>query len=357
MAQNKPLMLKHFLELDCDTVPRLLDAELQRGRSQLPRTCSESARSRISSVIKMLPFAITAGWLLSRSLSKRMRIDFWRNRGKSSLEAEAVDGERLRSCSLPLPPGVSRCSSWSFMSDSGFNSDETKNGSGRKAAGDDVSDAATKKATRDGEGKESAESHSSSEEEKEQLSPVSVIEFPSEGEEDALSPSFRHILLKLRRKKRQLLRRIGRFGRLAEPTRINLDRCFASCNDEVMTARRLLRHFTSICHVSSLDASLEKLLLDFFVHSLTVRQRKAAKTEEDEEARRLILAAREWMEGRWSGADDYHGEGTVREMEEGENGWMKQQAAAEEVAVDLEGLLFGLLMQELMVDLASYVLM
>ncbi|XP_042392055.1 uncharacterized protein LOC121983160 isoform X3 [Zingiber officinale] len=333
MAQNKPLMLKHFLELDCDTVPRLLDAELQRGRSQLPRTCSESARSRISSVIKMLPFAITAGWLLSRSLSKRMRIDFWRNRGKSSLEAEAVDGERLRSCSLPLPPGVSRCSSWSFMSDSGFNSDETKNGSGRKAAGDDVSDAATKKATRDGEGKESAESHSSSEEEKEQLSPVSVIEFPSEGEEDALSPSFRHILLKLRRKKRQLLRRIGRFGRLAEPTRINLDRCFASCNDEVMTARRLLRHFTSICH------------------------RKAAKTEEDEEARRLILAAREWMEGRWSGADDYHGEGTVREMEEGENGWMKQQAAAEEVAVDLEGLLFGLLMQELMVDLASYVLM
>lgn len=69
------------------------------------------------------------------------------------------------------------------------------------------------------------------------------------------------------------------------------------------------------------------------------------------------MAAREWMEGRWSGADDYHGEGTVREMEEGENGWMKQQAAAEEVAVDLEGLLFGLLMQELMVDLASYVLM
>ncbi|KAG6504494.1 hypothetical protein ZIOFF_036828 [Zingiber officinale] len=145
-SQNKPLMLKDFLELDCDTVPRLLDAELQRGRRQLPRTRSESARARISSssIIEMLPFAVTAGWLLSRSLSKLMRIDFWRNRGKSSLEAEAVDGERLRSCSLPLPPGVSRCSSWSFMSDSGFNSDETKNGSGRKAAGDDVSDAATK---------------------------------------------------------------------------------------------------------------------------------------------------------------------------------------------------------------------
>ncbi|XP_074574076.1 uncharacterized protein LOC141830570 [Curcuma longa] len=163
----------------------------------------------------------------------------------------------------------------------------------------------------------------------------------------------RHISSSSRWKKRQLLRRIGRFERLADPTPVYFDRCFASCNDAEMTARRLLRHFTSIYHVSSLDVSVEKLLLDFFVHSLTARQRKVAKTEEDEEAWRLILAAREWMERSWSGADDYHGEATLREMEEGENGWVKQQAATEQVAVDLEGLLFGLLMQELVVDLAT----
>lgn len=52
----------------------------------------------------------------------------------------------------------------------------------------------------DGERKEPPECNSSSEEEKEQLSPLSVMEFPFEGEEEedqTSPPSFHHTLLKL----------------------------------------------------------------------------------------------------------------------------------------------------------------
>lgn len=144
-------MLKDFLELDwdydescsaetnaTDTVRRLIDAELRRGRWQLSRKLSASALTRISSVIKTLPFSNTAGssassaGLLSKSFSKRMRIHFWRKRGKSEAESEIFDDEGLQSRCL-LSPAVSSCSSWYFMTDSDrdFLSDEIKNGSPR----------------------------------------------------------------------------------------------------------------------------------------------------------------------------------------------------------------------------------
>ncbi|XP_042417615.1 uncharacterized protein LOC122006253 [Zingiber officinale] len=377
---RKPQMLKDFLELDwdsescsaepdaTDTVRRLIDSELGRGRRRLSRKLSASALTRISSVVKMLPLSNTAGssassaGLLSRSFSKRMKIHFWRKRGKSEAESEDIDDEVLQSCCL-VSPAVSSCSSWSVTTDSDrdFLSDEIKNGSPRASPCHSPPMAGAAKADVDGERKEPPECHSSSEEEKEQLSPLSVMEFPSEGEEEedqASSPSFHHAPLKLQRtKSQQLLRRIGRLQLFPNPNPVILDRCFASCNDDDMEARRLLQHFTSVCQVSSLDENVERLLVDFFVCSLFSRRRRSAGLEQqDEEARRLILVAREWMEGgRWCGADDYHGETTtlsLREIEEGENGWLRCEAAEEEVAVGLEGVLIGLLMQELVVDLA-----
>ncbi|XP_074560173.1 uncharacterized protein LOC141816251 isoform X2 [Curcuma longa] len=379
MAQ-KQQMLKDFLELDwdyescsaepnaTDTVRRLIDSEVRQGRRRLSRKLSASALTRISSVIKMLPFSYTGGSsassarLLSSSFSKRMKIHFWRKRGKSEAESEVIDDEGLQSCCLLSPAVSSSCSSWSFMTDSDrdFLSDEIKNGSPRASPGHSSMaerNAAAAKAAVDGERKEPPECNSSSEEEKEQLSPLSVMEFPFEGEEEedqTSPPSFHHTLLKLQRTKSQLFRRIGRLQFLANPNPVILDRCFASCNDDDMTARRLMQHFTSICQVSSLDASVERLLVDFFVCSLFSRRGKSTGLEQqDEEAWRLILVAREWMDGRWCGTDDYHGEMTLREMEEGENGWLRCEAAAEEMAVGLEGLLIGLLLQELVVDLTT----
>lgn len=49
----------------------------------------------------------------------------------------------------------------------------------------------------DRERKETPECHSSSEEEKEQLSPLSVLEFPSEGEEEEEVRASSHTPLKL----------------------------------------------------------------------------------------------------------------------------------------------------------------
>lgn len=170
----KPLMLKDYLELDCDsesvgkgfwqapmrasdadadaaTVRRLLDAELRGGSGgrRLPRTRSMSAMTRISAVInaiKLLPFAVASSsssnsascgehrsgqeGLLSRSFSRRLRGSFWRKTGKTaaaeevenrvrvkdivrlrSFEEEA-NGDEQRSFSFPSPTISSR-SSWS----------------------------------------------------------------------------------------------------------------------------------------------------------------------------------------------------------------------------------------------------
>lgn len=173
---RKPLMLKDYLELDCDsesvgkgfwqapmrasdadddadadaaTVRRLLDAELRGGSGgrRLPRTRSMSAMTRISAVInaiKLLPFAVASSsnsascgehrsgqeGILSRSFSRRLRGSFWRKTGKMAAAEEVenrvrvkdivrlrsfeeeANGDEQRSFSF-LSPTISSRSSWS----------------------------------------------------------------------------------------------------------------------------------------------------------------------------------------------------------------------------------------------------
>ncbi|WOL07508.1 hypothetical protein Cni_G16250 [Canna indica] len=405
---------------DADTMRRLLDAELRRGGGarRLPRTRSMSALKRISAVFKLLPFASASdssaseGGLLARSFSRRMSVSFWRKRNKpAAATAEEEESrhfdETRRSCDFPSL-AVSRCSSWSqfesfgsyFLASSISSTDATDDipceviNDGKaclhcspkaKTAAGDVSDVSIKVTERDDKILPECQS---SEDEEEQLSPVSIMDFPSEEDDDEedeacdlASSSFRRNVVNLERTKSQLLHKIGRFESLADLNPINLERRFASCihdarslssdNDEQEQAdddseeaigepeRKawvLLEQFTSSCHVGAVDASMEKLLMDFIGElsraddSGSSLQRRLL-AEEKEEA--LLRRGIDWVEGVRSGdaMEDYHGEATLREMDN--DGWLRCCSDEREITLDFEGFLLRSLVEELVADLAN----
>ncbi|CAL9087375.1 unnamed protein product [Musa textilis] len=424
---------------DAATVRCLLDAELRGGAGrELPRTRSMSTLiSAMFNAVRLLPVAASGGGrrsgdegLRSSSFSKRLRGSFWRRRGNEEEnrvnlrnivrlrsfreeEEDDVGGER-RSFDFPSPV-VSSCSSDkesdSFSSDfvpsSIASSGDTEAPSGSTtAAAIDVKDdsplaspnrspkgrnsvqedaaasAAGTKAT-EGQGEESPACHSE-EEEKEQLSPVSVMDFPSEEDEDgddddSASPSFHHSLAKLERTKLQLLQNIRRFESLANLDSIDLDRRLATSDDlsdstnhlgssdteeeEEERDRRerkawgLLGELKDVCHVGA-HGSIEKLLLDFFIQGLPRSgddARSMNPTVRHGPAERPLLdTARGWIEGAGCrDLDDYHGEATLMEMERNRR-WRCFQEQEEEVGSEVEGLVLVSLMEELVGDLLPY---
>ncbi|RWV83573.1 hypothetical protein GW17_00054800 [Ensete ventricosum] len=250
----------------------------------------------------------------------------------------------------------------------------------------------------------------SEEEEKEQLSPVSVMDFPSEEDEedvdddDTASPSFHHSLAKLENKKKkkkkkkkknpanvdescvgtgtklQLLQNIRRFESLANLDSIDIDRCLATSDDlpdstnhlassdtdaeedeerdqRERKAWGLLGEVKDVCHVGA-HGSIEKLLLDFFIQGLPCSgddARSMNPTPHHGSAERPLLdAARGWIEGAGSrDLDDYHGEATLREMERNRR-WRCFREQEEEVGSEVEGLVLLSLMEELVGDLLPY---
>ncbi|KAJ8512495.1 hypothetical protein OPV22_002929 [Ensete ventricosum] len=422
---------------DAATVRCLLDAELRGGAGrELPRTRSMSAViSAMFNAVRLLPVAASGGGrrsgdegLRSSGSSKRLRGNFWRRRGNEeesrvtlrnivrlrSFQEEEEDevGDERRSFYSPLPV-VSSCScdkeSDSFSLDffpSIASSGDTEAASGSTAAAIDVKDdsplaspnrspkgrnsvqedaAASAAGTKATEVEESPACHSE-EEEKEQLSPVSVMDFPSEEDEedvdddDTASPSFHHSLAKLERTKLQLLQNIRRFESLANLDSIDIDRCLATSDDlpdstnhlassdtdaeedeerdqRERKAWGLLGEVKDVCHVGA-HGSIEKLLLDFFIQGLPCSgddARSMNPTPHHGSAERPLLdAARGWIEGAGSrDLDDYHGEATLREMERNRR-WRCFREQEEEVGSEVEGLVLLSLMEELVGDLLPY---
>ncbi|CAL9051969.1 unnamed protein product [Musa banksii] len=429
---------------DAATVRCLLDAELRGGAGrELPRTRSMSPLiSAMFNAVRLLHVAASGGarrsgdeGLRSSSFSKRLRGSFWRRRGNEeenrvnlrnivrlrSFQEEEEDevGDERRSFDFPSPV-VSSCSSdkesdscsSDFVPSSNASSGDTEAATGSTtAAAMDVKDdsplaspnrspkgrnsvqedaaasVAGTKAT-EGQGEESPACHSE-EEEKEQLSPVSVMDFPSEEDEeedddddDTASPSFHHSLAKLERTKLQLLQNIRRFESLANLDSIDLDRHVANSDDlydstnhlasldtdeeaeeEEERDRRerkawgLLGELKDVCHVDA-HGSIEKLLLDFFIQGLPCSgddARPMNPTAHHGPAERPLLdTARGWIEGAGCrDLDDYHGEATLREMERNRR-WRCFQEQEKEVGSEVEGLVLVLLMEELVGDLLPY---
>ncbi|KAJ8513271.1 hypothetical protein OPV22_003705 [Ensete ventricosum] len=471
---RKPLMLKDYLELDCDsesggegfwqapmrasdadadadaaTMRRLLDAELRGGSGgrRLPRTRSMSAITRISAVInaiRLLPFAVASSasalsgerrsgqeGLLSRSFSRRLRGSFWRKTAAAeevenrvrvkdivrlrSLEEEA-NGDEQRSFGFPSPT-ISSCSSWSELDSYGSDflpstastdasddippagadttEDENK---GSPRASPRRSPRACRKTTGEGfaashrlapkvtesEGTGSPQCHLEEEaEQQQQLSPVSVMDFPSQEEDDPASRSFRHNLAKLERTKLQQLKKIGRFESYVDMSPVDLDRRFSSSDEQLpghgeegeegasreRKAWGLLGQLKISCHADLQERSTEKLLVDFFIQRLSsfeddgdnldrpLRRRQRCWTcavrREPAAEDAVLNTARDWIEGARSGdLDDYHGEATLREMER-DGRWRSFEGEEGELGVDLERLVLGSLMEEVLEEFVS----
>ncbi|KAH0456409.1 hypothetical protein IEQ34_014316 [Dendrobium chrysotoxum] len=439
MAQ-KPLMLKDYLELDsCSesfwwaplqraggtSVRRLLEAELggggaDKGGWRLVRSRSKGALTRLTAIIKLLQFSTEEGpvasadavrsggppRLLPRSFSKKLRRSFWKKRDhekeekvkvmvKDIVRLSSFDEETVERSSLFYPsPVISRSGSSSGYLFSTATSELFVDGkdsmpiSPRTEKG--VFVGPDEESRRPSTGCQEPEEICGKvdmdcpfEEEKEQLSPVSVMDFPYQDEDEdeavveqpsAISPCFEQSIINIERTKNQLLQMIRRFETLANLEPVDLDHRFACTeafaqttvhvetdgeeegneNEErrrrrgQRTASALLRQITDNY---SLPACGEKLLFDFFVEGLSFdedcwrgKKRGCAGNED------LLRLASDWVAGAGSLAEK-DGDVAVREMERCCKGWNCFDEEEEIVAVEMTGGVVTWLMDELVDDL------
>ncbi|KAG9453053.1 hypothetical protein H6P81_005957 [Aristolochia fimbriata] len=200
-------------------------------------------------------------------------------------------------------------------------------------------------------------------EEKEQLSPVSVLDFPDE-EEDSPFSSFQRNLANMERKKEQLLQKIRRFESLAELAPVDLEKRIAlfeqECSssggentekriqevEEESEAREVLELLKSNSGCSVLEQKTEKLLLDFFSEGLGESVKNVSGDV-------LLRTASDWLNGSDRGTrrevqDDR--EALVREMEMGGR-WWKLKQEEDDLLLELEVGVMGVMIDDLLTDL------
>ncbi|KAF6983856.1 hypothetical protein CFC21_001953 [Triticum aestivum] len=389
-VEGRPLRLKDLLELDCDSCsaagfrcyPRHLcvpAAAPLRARHNALHEPAEAPRGLGRSPSLRHPL------LSIRTLSRRLRDGFsWRRREEEEEEKAAT-----------VPAVSSSSSSDSESSESG-SSTERKSESDFSASSTESlhAGAATSTAcTREEDKEEAMDSGSKEADDKEQLSPVAVMDFPFDDdyEDDAVeeeegrvggaaacSTSFSDSLAQLHQRRNiQMHYKIRRrFGSVGEVGAVDLDETFAAASDsdglgsvpvqqpEYFCAATALscpegRRSVGVCQdpdehnllvgtVSAVCAS-ERLLLDFFAET-----RKNGTLKNFEAAARL---AEDWIEGtgaRWGLKEVLCGrERLVAEMDRSRR-WSARLGEVEEerqIGVVVAGLLIDELVAGLVTDL------
>ncbi|CAL4923440.1 unnamed protein product [Urochloa decumbens] len=408
-----PLRLKDLLELDCDSCsaagfrcyPRRLLGESPAAPAAAMRRLLESP----SSLRRRHPSKLSS---LSRSLSRRLLSrggGFWlRRRGEADeIDAAAApsgSGSVSGACSSETTSTSdddnsstgrrgSRCGSDSDFSTATSSASDSMDATaaavvGSTAAGDDDNEGVKR-----GSGSSSV---SEADDKEEQLSPVAVMDFPSDDDDCACSPSFS--LARLQR--RNILRpkhKIRRFGSTEELGPVDLETLLAATSDADEAADDDSAHQVIPCRTEEaapppqchepdehglleqlLDAAgaehvAQRLLLDFFVEM----KRRRGSTEHPEEfsapaglqgtlrrkAGRLgqgdggevLAAATGWLDGagseRWGLNDVLRGgEAVVAEMERGRR-WMQVGEEEREVGAVVAGMLADQLVDEVVWDL------
>nr|CAB3495456.1 unnamed protein product [Digitaria exilis] len=397
-----PLRLKDLLELDCDSCsaagfrcyPRRL-GESAPAMRRLLDSPSPSLRWRHTTTSKLLSSS------LSRTLSRRLGF-FWRRHDDGEDDAAPTgrcSGSESRASSSPTPTtsyDSSRRTGSRCESDSDFSTATT-----------DSMDAATVMATADGDGHEamkrgSTSSGSEADDKEEQLSPVAVMDFPFDDDEEgedagACSPSPSFSLERLHRRK---MHKIRRFRSTEELGPVDLETLLAATSDDandladdVPEQRATQRSTEDEARPSSshrdadvghepnehgvlallMDAGMDghvtkRLLLDFFAE---MKRRRGGGSMQHhwgepsapaglllprEEAERLlgdgdvVAAARGWLDGagseRWGLNDVLRGgRALVAEMDRSRR-WMQIGEEEREVGVVVAGMLVDQLVDE-----------
>ncbi|RLM75002.1 uncharacterized protein C2845_PM15G19040 [Panicum miliaceum] len=397
------LMLKEWLELESTAelsrdgfgcYPRHLAAELR----------SASARRRNGDVIARFSAAVRAALALSRapagreaeagaapalprtrSLSRRLRVGFWKKRRG---EAEETDSP-VASCSATAASSVRRDA---LSASSPAMSPRRVSWEGRQAGGDG--------AGLSGSGRRSHEKVvagcecettcrlDEAREREQRLSPVSVMDFLSQDDDDCNDhgggsgrsedgdgalPTFERSLANIRRESQKLLHRVRRFEQLAELDTSDVDDATTTAEDTA-----------SCCHVDELDLTeqddedgegghaqeqnphlslpegdeagspraadcFKKLLQDFFREGLSSPCHDGRPDDPDLE-RSSLETARAWLDGRHR-APGPDGKAEVEEIERLGRWRRFGEDERELLGCDVEGGIFWSLMEELVDDL------
>ncbi|KAF6160465.1 hypothetical protein GIB67_019234 [Kingdonia uniflora] len=234
---------------------------------------------------------------------------------------------------------------------------------------------------------EKVESHN----EKDQLSPVSVLDCPFDEDEES-SPSFNSSLEKMERTKHKLTQKIRRFESLTKLEPINLEKRIESMeqddsldcqsdsysllvnndsdedqehedDDSIKTeakARELLKLIKQETSISeeSRKWNVDNLLVDFFRDEIMENNliKKPTKDDDDNEYDNALLkGARDWMTGNcrpldW-GVEESRGT-HVKDMERGGR-WKTFEEEQSDIGLELEITVLDSLMDELVLDLVS----
>ncbi|KAK9198569.1 hypothetical protein WN944_013755 [Citrus x changshan-huyou] len=205
-----------------------------------------------------------------------------------------------------------------------------------------------------------------SEEEKEQFSPVSVLDCPFEDEKDINSPPFDHRLAGMEGTKQKLMQKLRRFESLAQLEPIDLEKRIASFqlddkflessstqsfeNETAKKVQELLKLMKSTSPSNSYNmCKAEDLLSDFFREKLAENK---AKTERD-----LLREAEDWINGQpqellqgWEVKDGR--KAYVNDMEKNGRWSDVNEEEKQEVGLALELEIFNRLMDEFVLDLS-----
>ncbi|KAL5223501.1 hypothetical protein ABZP36_010140 [Zizania latifolia] len=406
---SKPLRLKDLLELDCESCsaagfrcyPRRLcvaGAAVATASSSPMRHLLDAdalgrfARSPSTRRSKLLS--------LSKSLSRRLRGGFWRRRAEEEAAAAAAatssPAAAVSTCSCSSDSETSESSnSTQSQSESEFSSASSDSlHAGEPSTTGDEHEVRRRESKEEEEVEEIAGS-SSEADDKEQLSPVGVMDFPFddddggavvEGEEadtaGACSASFSDSLALLQRRKTQLPHKIRRLGSKGELGSVDLEARFAaSMSDDAPVQLRCSTDATAASPRSDeyslldllvdtvsvgVDDVTERLLLDFFVETRCSRRTHATEfhglTGLSHEVKRQdsggasLRLAKAWLEGAgtsWS-LDDVvcHGEAVMAGMERSRR-WLHTGEEQGETGVVVAAMVIDLLVHELVSDLVG----
>ncbi|KAL5554874.1 hypothetical protein UlMin_037110 [Ulmus minor] len=433
--EQKPLMLKDYLLDDlsscssngfnsfprrqcCTTVRFLLEIELNhkqstvnnpkrlpsRSRSRAAASITISALQRASdaviNAVKQLPFPSVKSssvqnrrkGILPRSISKRfLKNRFWGiadNEGKD-IKRLRLFGELLREQAQPSDQNTiltASTSSNSWWCDSEFTSETL----GSSSCENDVvySEQMVKKKVEITVGDDSRESETTTtastcssqnakewpnEEEKEQFSPVSVLDCPFEDEDETSTTSspFNRNLARLEGTKRKLLQKIRRFENLSKLEPVDLEKRIAmsELEEEVESIHNSVRFDAKRRDEEEGEGSKEKarelvklinnmanfhadnLLFDFFREAIMEETRANSVFNQ----REALEKAENWVSGKpcevflgWEVKE--RRKAYVRDMERGGR-WNKFDEEKEEIGLDLEDGVWNILMKELLLDL------
>ncbi|KAL6005562.1 hypothetical protein ACLOJK_006129 [Asimina triloba] len=426
--------VRQLLEVDLGERDPVGAKRLQRSRSRAAAATTISAIQRasdaVANAIKLLPFSSTKSpapssrpkeSTLRRSFSKKLRRSFWKKIQREELgsrvRTRVRDEQSEKKRTKPLDPAgffssissvntvtasrrssssSSGRSSWSesdftvrSSSGSSVYSGENEGYDGKnavpaeksrsrsRAVGGDSMGTATccREAAKVGEGKEEP---GRPYEEQEQLSPVSVLDFPYEDDETLPSPSssaFQQSLANVERTKQQLLQKIRRFECLAELDHVDLEKRltlseqddeqgndFEDEEEEDDRPTKLLEQFKASCYgqhekphlKKTTTTTTDRLLLAFFRECLSLSS-SSHGGEEDELEMGLLRDAMNWVNGgsgKTAWGAKVRKEIHVREMEKGGR-WSKFEDEEGELAAELEVGLVGSLLEELLLDLLA----